>query len=109
MRARQSWRRTRRCGRWSRTAPFYHDSLDPQLRMRAAMRMASRGEWDLSKLPDAARRERLLSPPSAESLLARLIGEAERAVERCAIHPKWIEACTRPGYFRLEAQIPVSE
>jgi hypothetical protein len=73
------------------------------------MRMVRRQEWDLSKLPDAARRQRLLCPPSAEWLLERLINEAAHAAEHGKISLNWQEACQKPGYFRLNARIPVTE
>src|SRR5882724_10834728 len=73
------------------------------------LRMVNVEEWDLTALPDAARQERLLSPPSAESLLAGLIDEARVAAPRGEISLRWQQACHKPGYFRAEAQIPVTK
>jgi hypothetical protein len=77
--------------------------------MQKMLRMVSQQEWDLFKLPDAARRERLLSPPSGEYLLTSLITEAAHAAEHGEIHLDWEEALDKPGYFRLRTQIPVTE
>ena len=77
------------------------------------LRMVSPQEWDLSKLPDAARRERLLNPPSAECLLTYLIDEATHAAERGDISLNWEPAKDKKvpsnHYFRLSTQISVNE
>ena len=75
------------------------------------LRVVSVEEWDLSKLPDAGRRQRLLHPPSAECLRRRLIKEATNAAESGKLCLNW-ERCERPGYSqysRLYTQIPVNK
>jgi hypothetical protein len=75
------------------------------------LRMVSVEEWDLSKLPDAVRRQRLLHPPSAECLLTRLINEATSAAENGKLCLN-LEPCETPGYSeysRLQTQIPVNK
>ncbi len=73
------------------------------------LRMVTPENWNLCKLPDDHRRQRLLSPPSPERVVASLISEATHAAEHGEIYLHWQEACDRPGYFRLHAQIPVTE
>jgi hypothetical protein len=75
------------------------------------LRMVSLEEWDLSELPDAVRRQRLLHPPSAECLLARLINDATKAAENGKLRLN-LEPCKTPEYCecsRLHAQIPVNK
>jgi hypothetical protein len=77
--------------------------------MQKMLRMVSQQDWDLFKLPDAARRQRLLCPPSGEYLLTSLITEAAHAAEHGEICLDWEKALDKPGYFRLRTQIPVTE
>jgi hypothetical protein len=73
------------------------------------MRMVSQQEWDLSKLPDAVRRQRLLCPPSAECLISCLMAEAADSAEQGKICLKWEPALDKSGYFRINTQIPVTK
>jgi hypothetical protein len=70
--------------------------------------MVKRGDWCLS---DALgeRRPRLLEAPKPEDLLRHVVAEAEEASRRGSIRLAWQESCCRPGYFRLVAQVPLSE
>jgi hypothetical protein len=76
--------------------------------MTRLTRIVNIADWSLS---DALRerRERLLDVPQPEHLLSRLITESEEAARRGLVALEWQESCERPGYFRLVAQIPLTE
>ncbi len=57
----------------------------------------------------AERSARLLNVPSPAELLESLAQEASRASTNNQIGLDWQEACESRGYFRLVAQIPLSE
>jgi len=55
------------------------------------------------------RRDRLLEVPQPQELVISVIKESEDAVRHGRIALTWQESCDRPGYWRLVAQIPLSE
>jgi hypothetical protein len=73
------------------------------------MRMVCIDDWDLSGLPDLERRQRLLNPPRASDLVARLLEEALQAAASGQMPLERQEACEARGYFRLVAQVPVAK
>lgn len=65
-------------------------------------------EWALSgELGE--RQGRLLDVPRPEDLLLRIITEAREASRMGLIRIAWQESTERPAYFRLVAQVPLSE
>ena len=70
--------------------------------------MVNPEDWSLA---DALRdrRERLLDVPPPESLHSRVIADGEEASQKGLIRLDWQESCERPGYFRLLAQVPLTE
>ncbi len=55
------------------------------------------------------RQGRLLEAPQPEELLEQAIAEAREASRNGLIQLAWQESTKRPGYFRLVAQVPLSE
>ena len=72
------------------------------------VRSVDRHQWCLD---DALglRRLRLLEVPEPEDLLRRVIDESKQASENGSIRLEWKESSERRGYFRLVAQILLSE
>lgn len=65
-------------------------------------------EWPLSNAI-IIRHKRLHDVPTPEDLLRNVLEESKAAAIDGAIELKWQESSERPGYFRLVAQIPLSE
>jgi hypothetical protein len=73
-----------------------------------SFRRVSIKDWPVSSVVDV-RRQRILSGPDPLSLLSRVVSEAEAAAQAERITAKWQEASECPGYWRVVAQIPLSE
>lgn len=71
-------------------------------------RVATVEEWRLSELL-GDRPERLLDVPTPGDLLALISRESETASRERRIAVGWEPSCDRPGYFRLAAQVPLTE
>lgn len=76
--------------------------------MSRTFRTVSVTEWSLG---DAitARHSRLLDVPTPDALLAELLSEASEAVRAKRICLCWQPSEEAPGFFRVVAQIPLSE
>ena len=76
--------------------------------MMRLIRIVDPPVWRLS---DALgeRRSRLLNTPSPSELLRHTITQAIEASRKGLTQLDWQESCERRGYFRLVAQIPLSE
>jgi hypothetical protein len=66
-------------------------------------------EWNLEKLDDPYRRDRLLNPRSPNSLLNAVIGDAAKSAADDKIALSWEPSKGYPGFFRIEAAIPISK
>src|SRR4030095_7087850 len=76
--------------------------------MKWKFRSVGIDEWRVSSLPDV-RRNRLLNGSDPDLLLERLISEAEVAAQTGRVATSLSGCEDNPGYFRIEAQIPLSE
>lgn len=60
--------------------------------------------WRLAETVDAARRRRLLDDaPSPERIIADLTDAAFTEARAGALCLHWVQACDKPGFFRIEA------
>lgn len=71
--------------------------------------MVPETEWCVSALIGPERKQRLCDAPESAVLLEAVSREANKAANKRLVTLKWQESCERPGYFRLVAQIPLSE
>lgn len=69
----------------------------------------SREEWLVNEELIGERKERLLTVPTAGKLLECITNEAHEAASTYEIQISLIQASDKPGYYRVEAKIPVSE
>jgi len=65
-------------------------------------------DWRLAETVEAARRRRLLEDaPSPERIIADLTDAAFAEARAGALCLHWVQACDKPGFFRLEAAFRV--
>jgi hypothetical protein len=76
--------------------------------MSRILRTVSEAEWSLGDAI-AARHSRLLDVPTPDALLAELLSEASEAAQTGRIRLVWQPSTVAPGFFRVEAVIPLSE
>jgi hypothetical protein len=73
-----------------------------------SLRIVELKDWVLA--PSLGERgARLLNVPRPAELAHHVIRDARQAAERGDVALRWQEACESPGYFRLEAQLPLSD
>jgi hypothetical protein len=77
-------------------------------RMMLLSRVVDADTWVLSK-ELGERRSRLLDVPSSSIVAAAVVGDAECATKDGQTLISWVPSLERPGYYRLEAQIPLRE
>lgn len=76
--------------------------------MNRTLRMVPREHWVLGD-EIASRHVRLLDVPSPEALLSEVLREANEAAHLGRVSPILQESTVMPGFFRLEAIIPLSD
>lgn len=55
------------------------------------------------------RRRRLIQVPSSAEVMRRLVDEAASAAKSALFQPTWKPADDQPGYYRVEAKIPLAD
>jgi len=76
--------------------------------MSIRMRMVCQKEWRLSHSIGIERLNRLSEPPEPETLLEMIAKEALDSASKGHIDARLKESCECPGYYRVEAKIPIS-
>ena len=66
-------------------------------------------QWDLSRLNDMSRQRRLLSVPTPDELLTRVLTEAKQSAQSSTTSLNWQPSDAMPGYSRVCAKIPITE
>ncbi len=75
---------------------------------RRIVRSVTIDEWRLSEALNH-RRERLLDVPTPHDLVDQLLAVGASASDDGLTRLSWKESDDRPGYFRLVAQVPLTE
>lgn len=76
--------------------------------MSRILRTVCEAEWLLGKAI-AFRHARLLDVPTPDELLTKLLNETSAAVEARKVRLVWQPSTEAPGFFRVEAVIPLGE